>query len=93
MDPWFNNIRQKIQSLNYEIDASLRIFTNSSITIHHLTVFNDAVVQRDKLTAQVMRYLAEQIKTQISNRPETVAKPVPAPNNLIRLPRRQRRPD
>ena len=90
MDPWLNDIRQKIQSLNYEIDASLRIFTNSSITIHHLTVFNDAVAQRDKLTAQVMRYLAEQIKTQISNQSETVTKPAPAPNNLVRLPRRRR---
>jgi len=90
MDPWLNDIRQKIQSLNYEIDACLRIFTKSSITIHHLTVFTDAVAHRDKLTAQVMRYLAEQIKTRTSNQPETVTKPAPTPNNLIRLPRRRR---
>ena len=82
VDSWFKDTCQQIQVLNYEIDACLRIFIHSSITFDHLTAFNRAVAQRDKLTAQVMQYLAEQIKPQTCNQPETITKPAPAPNNL-----------
>jgi len=89
--PLVKDTGEKIRCLNYEIDTRLRIFTDSSIAFHHLSAFNDAVVHRDKLIAQVMRYLAEQIKTQTHDRHETVtrSKPTSAPNNLVRLPRRQ----
>jgi len=55
-----------------------------------MSAFNDAVVHRDKLIAQVMRHLAEQIKTQTHNQHETVTQPKPTsvPNNVVRLPRR-----
>jgi hypothetical protein len=94
MDPWLKDTGEKIQCLNYEINICLRIFTGGSIAFHHLSAFNDAVVHRDKLIAQVMRHLAEQIKTQTHNQHETVTQPKPALalNNLVRLPRR-RRPD
>jgi hypothetical protein len=78
IDSWFKDTCQEIQRLNYEIDAGLRIFTHGGITIDHVTVFNDAVAHRDKLTAQIMRYLAEQVKTQAPNQHETVTKPAPA---------------
>jgi hypothetical protein len=94
MNPWLKDTGEKIRCLNYEIDICLRVFTGNSIAFHHLSAFNEAVVHRDKLIAQVMRHLAEQIKTQTHNQHETVTQPKPAsaPNNLVRLPRR-RRPD
>ena len=88
--PLVKKYRRKIRCLNYEIDICLRIFTGSSIAFHHMSAFNDAVVHRDKLIAQVMRHLAEQIKTQTHNQHETVTQPKPTsvPNNVVRLPRR-----
>jgi hypothetical protein len=56
-----------------------------------MSAFNDPVVHRDKLITQVMRRLAEQIKTQTHNQDETVTQPKPTsvPNNVVRLPRCQ----
>ena len=91
MGPWLKDTGEKIRCPNYEIDICLRIFTGSSIAFHHLSAFNDTVMHRDKLIAQVMRHLAEQIKTQAHNQHEMVtqSKPTLAPNNVVRLPRRQ----
>ena len=61
------------------------------MAFHHMSMFNDAVVHRDKLIAQVMRHLAEQIKTQTHNQHDLVTQPKPTsvPNNVVRLPHRQ----
>jgi hypothetical protein len=90
MDPWLNDTGEKIRCLNYEIDICPRIFS-SSLAFHHMSTFNDAMVYRNKLIAQVMHHLDEQIKTQTHNQHETVTQPKPTsvPNNVIRLPRRQ----
>jgi hypothetical protein len=80
--------RRKIRCLNYEFDMPTH-FPSSSIAFHHMSAFNDATVHRDKLIAQVMRHLAEQIKTQTHNQHEMVtqSKPTSVPNNVVRLPR------
>jgi hypothetical protein len=56
-------------------------FTGRGIAFHHLSAFNDAVMHRDKLIAQVMRHLAEQIKTQTQH--ETVTQPKPEVDPII----------
>jgi hypothetical protein len=57
-DQWLSEVRQQIQVLDMELQASLRIFVQR-IDPKHIVAFMDALVRRDRLMASVISYLAK----------------------------------
>jgi hypothetical protein len=70
---WLLQIGQRIQVIDYELHAAIRIITKGEMSPEHIPAFMKACKERDRLMARVMSYLADQ-REQSKSQSET-AKP------------------
>jgi len=55
---WLHQLRQQIQTLDFELHASVRLLADGEKDPGYLTAFVNAVVTRDKMMARVSSYVA-----------------------------------
>lgn len=59
---WLLQVAQQIQVIDYELHAAIRIIGRGEMRPEHIPAFMNACVERDRLMARVISYLAEQRK-------------------------------
>ncbi len=62
MPDWLLQSAQQIQVIDYELHASLRTMTRGQMRLQDIPVFLDACIQRERLMAKILTYLAERRK-------------------------------
>ena len=69
---WLREVRQQIQALDLELHAALRILAEGEMDPEHMTAFLGAAVQRDRMMARVVSYIAELRNHRVRDRQQPV---------------------
>jgi hypothetical protein len=65
---WLAQFRQEIQTLDYELHASLRILAAGEMDSEHMTAFVAAANRRDRLMARVMSHCGQVLRSKADQR-------------------------
>ena len=65
---WLAQFRLEIQSLDYELHASLRILASGEMDSEHMTAFIDAANRRDRLMSRVISHCGQVLRAKADQR-------------------------